>query len=220
MGQRFQSVFILPKVYMNEGNPNNRSEKVLVFHNQWLFGKIAININLDIIKRLKEAIETKDKCGSFAKTNQDFINHYLEESVKKAIKWVSVQELHNETYFHEPEELDYSKEDKKPKGKRTSLKELLNFQDNNNGFFICKIDDNLKISYTFISGFEDEDTIKQKTPKEYLNLFYKNEDLKKQKVFGYMEKQIKSFKEFEEIDSSWLKDIIKYLNETKPSWAN
>ncbi len=34
-----------------------------------------------------------------------------------------------------------------------------------------------------------------------------------------MLKQIDKFKAFNEIKTDWLKDVIKYLNENKPSWA-
>jgi len=221
MGQRFQSVFILPSIYMNENNPNNRSEKVLVFHNHWLYGRGAININLLIIERLKTAIFKKKDCGSFGNTKKDFINHFLEDSLLNAINWASIQSLHNETRFHKPEELIYSEEDKKPKEEQLSLKKLLQRQDNNNGFFICRIRDNLKIEYAFISGFEDEYIIKYKNPKEYLSLFYKDKDLIEEGFYKYMEKQIKSFSKFKAIPKEDLIDTIKYLNlnEHKPKWA-
>jgi len=221
MGQRFQSVFILPKVFMNEGNTNNRSEKVLIFHNQWLYGRGALNVNLGIMERIHKAILLRDKCGGFAETKEDFINHFLEKSVLNAVSFVSLQELHNETHFHKPEELIYSEEEKKPKEEQITLKELIRRQDNNNGFFICKIDELLNISYAFISGFEDEFLISQKTPKEYLKLFYSDEDLKKTKgLYEHMKTQIKKFNNFDVIKDVWLEDTIKYLNENKPSWAN
>ena len=123
MGQRFQSVFILPPVYMNEDNPNNRSEKVLIFHNQWLYGRNAINTNLLIIERIKKAISKRKKCGAYAETKEGFINYFLENSVLNAIKWASVQELHNEKRFSESGNLVYSEEEKKPKEEQKSLRD-------------------------------------------------------------------------------------------------
>lgn len=68
MGQRFQSVFILPAcIYADEKNPNNESERVFVYHNQWLFGIGAININLAIMERLKKAILKRGLCGKYGK---------------------------------------------------------------------------------------------------------------------------------------------------------
>lgn len=217
MGQRFQSVFILPAVYMNENNPNNRSEKILIFHNQWLYGRGALNVNLSIIKRIKQGISKRRNCGDYGKTKQGYINHFLENSVLNAVKWASLKNLHYETEFHEPQELIYNEEEKKPKQEQRSLKELLRYQDNNNGFFICIINNNLDISYAFLNGFEDAETIKQRTPKEYLNLFYSDEDLKKEdlKLFNYMYKQFNEYNKFKEIPKEFLEDTIKYLNENK-----
>jgi len=217
MGQRFQSVFILPAVYMNENNPNNRGEKVLIFHNQWLYGRGALNVNLSIIKRIKQGISKRKNCGDYGKTKQGYINHFLENSVLNAVKWASLKNLHYETEFHKTQEIIYSEEEKKPKQEQRSLKELLRYQDNNNGFFICIIDNDLKISYAFLNGFEDAETIKQRTPKEYLNLFYSDEDLKKEdlKLFNYMYKQFNEYSKFKEIPKEFLEDTIKYLNENK-----
>lgn len=212
MGQRFQSVFILPSVFINENNPNNRSEKVLVFHNQWLYGKEALNINLQIMERLKKAIKEKDKCGQFAQTKEDFINHFLESSLKKAIKFVSVQELHNETNFHEPTELIYSEEKKKPKKEQKSLSKVLNYQDNNNGFFICEIQENLEMKYCFISGLEDTEINEYKTPKEYLELFYSRNDLIKMGDLEDVKKLLNHFKEFTRTPKEDFKIILNEMN--------
>jgi hypothetical protein len=199
---------------MNNGNPNNRSEKVLVFHNQWLYGRSALNINLRIIKRLKKAFKEFKINGEFSKTKQGYINHFLEQDLKNAIKWASVKDLHEETHFAEPEELIYSIEEKKPKKEQTSFKELLRSQDNNNGFFICIIDSHLKIKYAFLNGFEDDNTIKQRTPKEYLNLFYDDEELKENAfIYKNVIKWFKEFGKFEEIEKETLKGTIAYLNE-------
>jgi len=211
MGQRFQSVFILPPIFMNEENPNNRSEKVLVFHNQWLYGRGALNINLSIMERLKKAISKKNKSGAFGRTKQGFINHFLESSLSNAIEWASVQELHNETRFSESGILIYSEEEEKPKEEQISLSKLLGNQDNNNGFFICRIDKNLEIEYAFISGLEDTEEHEYKTPKEYLKLFYSDEDLRKSGLYETIQKQIKSFEKFKSISKEELTPIIEEI---------
>ncbi len=215
MGQRFQSVFILPSIYMNENNPNNRSEKVIFFHNQWLYGRGALNINLLIIERLKKAISKRKKAGAFAVTKKDFINHHLEDSLNNAIKWASIQELHNETRFSQSNELIYSDEEKKPKEEQRLLKNVFKGQDNNNGFFICRITNDLKIEYAFLNGFEDSSLIKQRTPKSYLNLFYKDEELKGEGLYKPMQKQIKKFNKFKVLEPSFLESIIEHLNKVK-----
>jgi len=211
MGQRFQSVFILPSVDMGEinlkPNPNNRKEKVLIFHNQWLYGKGALNVNLQIMERLKKAIKLKELCGEFAKTERDYKNHFLEDDLIKAINWASLQELHRETKFSENGGFTYETEDE------ITLGRLLNNQDNNNGFFICKIGENLKISYCFISGLEDTKKEEYKTPREYLKLFYSTKDLKKNGDFKGVEELFKRFKEFKQISKTSMNPIIKEMND-------
>ncbi len=212
MGQRFQIVFILPSVYMNEGNPNNRSEKILIFHNQWLFGRGALNVNLAIIERLKKAILKRKDRGKFAQTKQGFINHFLEDSVLNAITWASVRDLHSETRFSNSGTLIYSEEEEKPESERSSLSDLLKNQDNNNGFFICRIKENLELEFAFVNGLEDAEEHKVLTPKSYLNLFYSDEKLQAESLFIPMVKIINKFKEFGNISKEELEPILEDLN--------
>lgn len=214
MGQRFQSVFILPAVYMNKDNPNNRNEKVLGFHNQWLYGRGAINLNLSIMKRIKKGIQKRKDIGSpYASKKKDYINHFLENAVINAVKWAGLQELNNESKFHEPTEFIYSKENK------LSLGEWLSMKDNNNGFFICKINKKLELSYCFISGTEDTRINKYVTPKEYLNLFYSDPEMKEQKIgknsniLEIMNKRIKEYERFKVIPEEDIKNTIERLNQ-------
>ena len=217
MGQRFQSVFILPSVKMGEcngePNSNNRSEEVIIFHNQWLYGKGALNINLQIMQRLKKAIKDRKNLSYLNNTKQDYINHQLERDLRNAVKFVSVQELHNEVRFTDYESgFVYSEEEKKPKKDQWSLSKALNYQDNNNGFFICKIQENLNIEYCFISGLEDMEEHEYKTPKEYLKLFYSKEDLIKQGDLENVEKMFEEFKEFKQTPKEDFKKIILEMN--------
>lgn len=218
MGQRFQSVFILPSVDMgvigfnDKPNPNNRSEKVLIFHNQWLYGKGALNVNLQIVERLREAIKNKDDHGKFSKTNQDYKNHFLESDLNNAIKWASVQELNRETKFVDCEGFIYDEEEGKPKEEQMSLGKLLLNQDNNNGFFICEIQENLNIKYCFISGLEDTEEYEYKKPKEYLELFYSRNDLIKDSSLEDMKKLLNRFKEFTRIPKEDFNVILKEMN--------
>jgi len=211
MGQRFQSVFILPPIFMNEGNPNNRERKVLVFHNQWLFGYTALELNLKIMSRIKRAIALKKKAGS--DTAKDFINHQLENSVLKAVDFCSLQDIHNERKFSKSSEFEFKDFE--------DLGGELTRQDNNNGFFICEIDQNLKLKYSFISGFEDEDQVKPKNPQEYLNIFYSLEDQEKlnKENKGFVTKTIKGFLRFDGLLLFDVCKIAKSLNENLPIWA-
>lgn len=203
MGQRFQSVFILPSVYMNEGNPNNRNERALIFHNQWLYGHTALKINLMIMQRIKQAIRCRKSCGPFGTSKKGFINHFLEKSVNNATKWAGLQDLHNERYFHEPEEFEMGKEEK--------LSHALHMQDNNNGFFICMIDKDLNnIRCTFISGLEDTKVHELKTPMEYFRLFYSEEEYNK--LGSKSKKVFDDYKQFEQIDVGTIKALISEMN--------
>ncbi len=213
MGQRFQSVFILPHIDMgttglnDEPNPNNRQEKVLVFHNQWLYGKGALNVNLLIIERLREAIKNKDDHGEFAKTQQGYKNHFLESDLNNAIKWASVQELNRETRFDGSHNgFIYGTDSEK------KLSECLNYQDNNNGFFICEIQENINIKYCFISGLEDTEENENKTPQEYLKLFYSDEELKKDGSLKDMQKIFKRFDKFTQTPKEDFKITLKEMN--------
>lgn len=218
MGQRFQSVFILPSVDMgtiglnDKPNPNNRSEKVLIFHNQWLYGRGALNVNLQIMERLKEAIKNKADCGQYAKTKQDYKNHFLEKDLINAINWASLQELHRETRFSENGSFVYSEEEEKPKDEQTSLgKELLK-QDNNNGFFICEIQENLNIKYCFISGLEDTENHEYKTPKQYLNLFYTDKEIRESEYKDGVKDILKRFEKFIRTPKKDFDLILKLMN--------
>ena len=211
MGQRFQSIFILPKVFMNEDNPNNRDKKVLVFHNQWLYGYMAVEINLKIMQRLQKAIKHNKK-GKYFRTTEDIINHRLENSLNNAIKYCGLEPIENERKFDLSTDFIFENYIK-------FARELIN-QDNNNGFFICEIDNKLNFTYSFISGFEDENNIKIKTPYEYVNLFYSDEDIKKFSEYDKkrFDKLLNDWVKFKTIDSDKINQVVKILNENKPSW--
>ncbi len=212
MGQRFQSVFILPSVDMGEcnlkPNPNNREEKVLVFHNQWLYGKGALNVNLQIMERLKKAIKERKENGRYADTEEGYKNHFIEKDLINAINWASLQELHRETRFTDYNSgFTYGSDDEK------KLSDCLNSQDNNNGFFICEIQENLNIKYCFISGLEDTEENEYKTPQEYLKLFYSNEELKKEGSLKDMQNIFKRFEKFTQTPKEDFKITLKEMNE-------
>jgi len=205
MGQRFQTVFILPSVYMNEGNLNNRNKKVLVYHNQWLYGYSALIINMNILKRLQRYIKNIKNLDYGDK--RTFINHYLEDTIKSdVVLYSTLKEFPSKREFHLSKEFEFK--DFKQLGQELSK------QDNNNGFFICEITENLKLKYAFISGLEDEDEHKIKLPEQYLNLFYKEEQLKEfdKQLLKEINKTIEQYKQFEGMLLYDVKDIITELN--------
>jgi hypothetical protein len=193
MGQRFQIAVILPKVFMNKDNPNNRGKKVLIFHDQWLYGYTALEFNLKILNRLKYIIDNKSKYSEVYNTKKGFINFALESVVLNSIQWVKIDDPFNTKNYHSPTENDF-------KG-YANLGVLLSKQDNNNGFFIIEIKEDLSLNYAFINGLEDSKTIKLRSPKEYLNLFYSDEDLFKNNDDKNQIKEIKGFiKGFDDFD--------------------
>lgn len=215
MGQRFQTVFILPKVYLNKDNPNNRNKKVLVFHNQWLYGYTALEVNLEILKRLKKVFsKRKELYTELFNKKEDFINYYLEKHLINAIEYSILKKIDLKRKFAEPRDFKFK-----------SFSDLgleLSREDNNNGFFICEITKDLKFKYTFLSGFEDEDIIKAKIPKQYLNLFYSDNEIKNKfdlKDKKFINKLLLGFNKFEMFLIKDIAKTTKELNKHKPEWA-
>lgn len=209
MGQRFQSVFILPAIYMNEDNPNNRESKVIVYHCQWLYGITAIDLNLKIMNRIKRAIRTRKQGGYYDSSKQGFINHHLEETIKNAVTFCSLENLHNERNLSVSNEFILTDIDQ-------FSKELLR-EDNNNGFFICKINKDLTMEYSFISGLGDTENYQIKNPKEYLNLFYTDAKLKE--FTERQQKQIKKvlvgYLKYKGMNLNKLSKVINIMNSKK-----
>ena len=211
MGQRFQTAVILPKIFMNEDNPNNRGKKVLIFHDQWLYGYTALEFNLKILNRLKNVIDNKAKYSEVYKTDEEFINHFLEKVVLNSVKWVKVDDPFNTKNYHEPTENDF-------KG-FSNLGVLLSKQDNNNGFFIIEINEDLSLNYSFINGLEDSKTIQLRTPKEYLNLFYSDDDIFKNNDDKNQVEEIKGLiKGFENFDPIDKQDIYECSNKIQEEY--
>lgn len=213
MGQRFQTVFILPPIFMNENNPNNRGKKIIAFHNQWCFGRGAIYRNFKILNRLKNAIYFKNRCGFGDKiTKKEFINHHLEKSINQAVSFVNSEDYHYSAGFNNYHDDDKSYKDKD--GNYKSVGYVLACQDNNNGYFIIEITDDLKLEYTFISGLEDTETHRLVTPQEYLDLFYTKEQLESEQkgLSDSMQKLIAKYNKFKQMDTEKVNKIIQDIH--------
>jgi len=195
MGQRFQIAVILPKVFMNKDNPNNRGKKVLIFHDQWLYGHSALQLNLKLLNRLKSVVNNIKEYSEVYETKEEFINHFLEKVVLNSVQWVKLDDPFNTKNYHSPTENDF-------KG-YANLGVLLSKEDNNNGFFIIEIKEDLSLNYAFINGLEEDKTIKLRSPKEYLNLFYSDDNLINDTDKDFLNKIkgfIKGFEDFKGID--------------------
>ena len=85
---------------------------------------------------------------------------------------------------------------------------LINCMDNNDGYFVIQVDDDLNISFGFLTGLGNTDKIKTVSSEEYLKLFTKEtEDLKEE--FDILE-------QFKQIDGlKMLRNFKKKLNRKK-----
>jgi hypothetical protein len=161
MGQRFQILISLPAKQYGEGNPNNKPRRTITYHNQWLYGVSAI----DYAEKLLNALTLV--------RNRPYLD--WDNAVDDAIKHVSylnvISPKRTYRYFDAEDDEALVRGNKKL---MNYLKEL----DNNNGFLFVFIDDHNEPSYRLFNGLEDDDAIKQRTPLEYLSLFYDEQERK------------------------------------------
>ena len=92
MGQRHQIYIRLPKIFYNADNINNRDEKTIGFHHQWLYGATAVQV-------LDNFLAFADK----ARKQTSFIRNHerAEEACKTVLSYLPkaglVEELHELT---------------------------------------------------------------------------------------------------------------------------
>jgi len=178
MGQRIQIIFRIPEIYYNENNPNNEKEKILVFHNQWLYGINFLKYADRLIYALKDKIK-HEKSLPFKTINYNDI-------IQKSIMYANNRDLSyitNTNIYMDYKSL-YNNSDNKYLKESKNIDAFLDIWDNNNGFLYIKIDKKGKISYDIITGFEDSEIRKRVNPKEYLNLFYEDSDMIKSGEYG------------------------------------
>lgn len=166
MGQRSQIILVTPAVNYGNKNPNDNKGRIFEFHNQWRYGRNAIIVLSDVLLKLKYLIEREKEKSEDGDYNY-FIGR-LDEHLNSAIRYAENHRIDWEMSKTHPgveitEDLKKSKEE--------PLKFLEIITDNNNGWFLIKIDKNLEISVSILNGYEDGETIKELTPEEYINLF-------------------------------------------------
>ena len=170
MGQRSQIVLITPPVFYNKDNPNNDNGKVYAFHNQWRYGQTAMIVLSDVLKKLdiliKEAKQDKAKSDKayFKNTLADKLLNCIRYAENHRIEW-NLSQTHTGLNYELTEAL------KSGGGMGSIYSFLEDNTDNNNGWFIIKVDHKLKVSISILNGTEDDPEIKQRTPEEYLKLF-------------------------------------------------
>lgn len=195
MGQRAQIIVQIPKYYLNPNNPNNREMIYIIYHNQWLYGYSFLNHLKDIMKTFNLIVKDY-KEGALKNFTPDY-----KELIDKAIKYSNYKNplQFQNTHFYYSDD-DYNKGDNEYIGRLKDWKTLFNHLDNNNGFIFLKINENGFIEYDIVSGLEDTPTNERKTPKQYLNLFYKDiskEYQENKKEFDEVLKELEDFKRFD-----------------------
>ena len=207
MGQRSQLIVRIPELFYREGNPNNQGERVQVYHNQWLYGRGFICY----LKRLMEA--TKILTEQRKDMNMGGIDY--KEIVDKAILHANNADILSMTntsdYYGKEKRHNYNLD-----LSSKSVKEFIEEWDNNNGFMYLAIADNGSLSFFILNGMEDEDEIKNKTSKEYLNQFYEDEKVTDKNVWDSIEylnkcKQVDVFDDLKKLKKIVEKGIVKQV---------
>lgn len=174
MGQRIQIIFKVPEYYLNEDNPNNRGEQVLVFHNQWLFGGNFLKYTQRIIETLEKKMKMHDQESKYQ------INY--KKLVTDTIDYCNIADLSYPTRSQPLFSSRYGSSDREENNNKQLLKatdvlDFLEFYDNNNGYIFIHIKEDHTVEYDILNGYEDAGEIQSRTPKEYLNFFYSDAKL-------------------------------------------
>lgn len=169
MGQRIQIVVQVPEVDWGGGNPNNKSEMVLVYHNQWLFGRNFLQYNARLIKAIKSMI--KQHTGDYPIEYRELVDNAIKHANNFDLSYMTNSSIYDE------EDCDRDTGYNKDLAKSTGAIDFLEYWDNNNGYFYIKMSKDNKVSYDILTGLEDADEVKSITPKKYLNQFYKDSEI-------------------------------------------
>lgn len=181
MGQRSQIIIRVPPTYLNNKNPNNKPERWYIFHNQWLYGYNFVKYILGILEgvnQLKEHI--LNRYHYLSRIEQ--IDFY-EDVLEKVISHLNHKDLLNQTNTHRYYDGDNDTE---------IIQEYLDWDtfldslDNNNGYAFIYISDNGEPMYDIVTGYEDSDERRRVSPKEYLQLFYDDEQLEDEEVISIL----------------------------------
>jgi hypothetical protein len=187
-------LFEVPEIYWNKDNPNNREARVLVYHNQWLYGAHFLEYADRLIKaimHLAGAEMERDRGTSYPVR--------WDEVVQSAVDHANHADLNHMTetrlYY------DDGTEDEEVNKSIMESKKALDFLevwDNNNGYLFIKIKKDGTLSYDILNGTENANRIKSRTPMEFLELFYTEEEITND--FKETIKAIESLNSFERID--------------------
>ena len=163
MGQRSQLIVKLPAKYLNENNPNNKPMRLKVYHNQWLYGSHFIQY----LARLLKAIQ------HYGRQETNF-ERDAEDILDKAIKYCNSADIDylTNTNLYDSKIDNYNNDFAKSK----DVLDWLNSLNNDNGYMFIDMTNN-HLKYCIVNGSEDNEEIKIRTAREYINLFYKDEEI-------------------------------------------
>lgn len=183
MGQRIQVV--LDIITKNE-------RKVIVYHNQWLYGFGF----LSWAKRFIYGLAYFKKEG-----------YLIDLAIDYAIGYANHSDIEHQTNTHRYDDENHTLILKKT----DSAMSFLKIWDNNNGYLYFKINDwEDKIEYDILSGLEDADEVKSVSPLEYIKLFYNDEKINQEDDFSGVLEFLKSQKQCDCIKN--LEEFRKELN--------
>lgn len=175
MGQRSQVIINTPAVFYNENNRNNRRRHLIVFHNQWLYGCRFINHTariIDAIDKLMKREQNRFHTGFQEKIYFDAVNHANYFDI------LDLCETNLEDTDYKKDYLIYN-----VMLSCVSVKDFLNRFDNNNGYIYIEVTDNNHIQYGFLNGLEDAKTIEPRTVREYIGLFYNQNEMEERNQY-------------------------------------
>lgn len=210
MGQRSQLFVILPELYYNERNVNNKPKRIKVYHNQWLYGMNFIKYLARLLKAIKYLNEEENKLEK-----RDLTQNY-EKSVENAILHSNSFDLDYITNTHL---YDDSNENDNSLLLEKDIKDFIKYWDNNNGFMCVVIDKKGNSSYCILNGTGEADEIKIRTPLEYfrlfyVRLFYTEEEFKTVGEYKSTLRAIKDIEKFKAVDIfDELKKLKKHISE-------
>jgi len=205
MGQRSQIVLIVEGVKYGNDNPNDNNGTIYIAHNQWRFGANAVYVLRHSLEKLK--VLMKEDIYETGEYFLSRIDHVMNECVRYAENR-DIKHSFSQSHSFEEATKEYYESNKK---KVDILNFLNHYTDNNNGWFFIKIKRDKSVEIGILNGYEEGD-IKQRTPKEYCELFGKldkedKENFKELEQYKVLDifKESKNFfnrikKDFEEVE--------------------
>lgn len=147
MGQRSQIILILPEVYYNENNPNNREYKrVVVLHNQWLYGCSFLKYIEKLLIAIKHTVKTEKQHG--------YTLAFDLREIDAIIGYANYSELGYTThshYYFGSREGEKEKEDLK---RSKNAFEFIKAFDNNNGYIFINVSKDGEVAFDIMTGVE------------------------------------------------------------------